>query len=130
MHWYGIGLANTGAPRQNSSMITDDDGERGVHDVGGLPGGPIDRDEHDPTFWEQRVDALMTLVGRYDPKLFDVAELRRGIEQLPPDAYLTMSYYERWIASIAGVLVGKGVVGQKELDDRIAQVAARGEPGP
>ena len=130
MHWYGIGLANTGAPRHSSSMTTDDDGERGVHDVGGLPGGPIDRDEHDPTFWEQRVDALMTLVGRYDPKIFDTAELRRGIEQLPPDAYLTMSYYERWIASIAGVLVGKGVVGQKELDDRIAQVAARGEPGP
>ena len=130
MHWYGIGLANTGAPRHSSSMITDDDGERGVHDVGGLPGGPIDRAEHDPTFWEQRVDALMTLVGRYDPKIFDTAELRRGIEQLPPIAYLTMSYYERWIASIAGVLVGKGVVGQKELDDRIAQVAAREEPGP
>ena len=130
MHWYGTGLANAGAPRHSSSMTTHDDGERGVHDVGGLPGGPIDRDEHDPTFWEQRVDALMTLVGRYDPKIFDTAELRRGIEQLPPDAYLTMSYYERWIASIAGVLVGKGVVGQKELDDRIAQVAARGEPGP
>ncbi len=130
MHWYGIGLANTGAPRHSSSMTTDDDGERGVHDVGGLPGGPIDRDEHDPTFWEQRVDALMTLVGRYDPKIFDTAELRRGIEQLPPGAYLTMSYYERWIASIAGVLVGKGVVGQKELDDRIAAVAAREEPGP
>ena len=110
-------------------MTTHDD-ERGVHDVGGLSGGPIDRAEHDPTFWEQRVDALMTLVGRYDPKIFDTAELRRGIESLPPDAYLTMSYYERWIASIAGVLVGKGVVGQKELDDRIAAVAARGEPGP
>ncbi len=130
MHWYGVGLANTGAPRHSSSMITHDDGDRGVHDVGGLPGGPIDRDEHDPTFWEQRVDALMTLVGRYDPKLFDVAELRRGIEQLPPIAYLTMSYYERWIASIAGVLVGKGVVGRKELDDCIAAIAAREEPGP
>ncbi len=130
MHWYGIGLANAGAPRHCSEMATHDDGERGVHDVGGLPGGPIDRAEHDPTFWEQRVDALMTLVGRYDPKIFDVAELRRGIESLPPDAYLTMSYYERWIASIADVLVGKGVVGRKELDERIAQVAAREETGP
>ncbi len=130
MHWYGTGLANTVAPRHSSSMTTHDDGERGVHDVGGLPGGPIDRDEHEPTFWEQRVDALMTLVARYDPKMFDVAELRRGIESLPPDAYLTMSYYERWIASIADVLVGKGVVGRKELDDRIAAVAAREEPGP
>ena len=110
-------------------MATHDDDERGVHDVGGLPGGPIDRAEHDPTFWEQRVDAMMTLVGRYDPTIFDVAELRRGIESLPPDAYLTMSYYERWIASIADVLVGKGVVGRKELDDRIASLAAREEAG-
>ncbi len=110
--------------------MTTHDGERGVHDVGGLPGGPIDRAEHDPTFWEQRVDALMTLVARYDPKMFDVAELRRGIETLPPDAYLTMSYYARWIASIAGVLVGKGVVRRKELDARIAEVASREGPGP
>ncbi len=130
MHSHGIGLANTDAPRQSSAMTTHDDGERGVHDVGGLPGGPIDRAEHDPTFWEQRVDALMTLVARYDPKMFDVAELRRGIESLPPDAYLTMSYYERWIASIAGVLVEKGVVGQEELDARIAEVASREGPGP
>lgn len=129
MHSHRIGLAIAGAPRHSSAMATHDDGERGVHDVGGLPGGPIDRAEHDPTFWEQRVDALMTLVGRYDPKMFDVAELRRGIESLPPDAYLTMSYYERWIASIADVLVGKGVVGRKELDDRIAAVAAREEAG-
>ena len=111
-------------------MTSHDDGERGVHDVGGLPGGPIDRDEHDPTFWEQRVDALMTLLANHDPKMLDVAELRRGIESLPPDAYLTMSYYERWIASIAGVLVEKGVVEPKALDDRIAEVAAREEPGP
>ncbi len=111
-------------------MTIHDDGQRGVHDVGGLPGGPIDRADPDPTFWEQRVDALMTLVGRYDPKIFDVAELRLGIESLPPDAYLTMSYYERWIASIAGVLVEKGVVGQEELDARIAEVASREGRGP
>ena len=129
MHSYAIGLANAGLSRHSSTMTIDDD-QRGVHDVGGLPGGPIDRDEHDPTFWEQRVDALLTLVGRYDPKIFDTAELRRGIETLPPDAYLTLSYYERWIASIANILVGKGVVGLKELDERIAQVAAREEPGP
>jgi hypothetical protein len=110
--------------------MTNHDDTRGVHDVGGLPGGAIDRDEHDPTFWEQRVDALMTLVGRHDPNIFDVAELRRGIETLPSDAYLTLSYYERWIASIATILVEKGVVGREELDARIALVAAREATGP
>ncbi len=129
MHSSGVGLAISGAPRHSSAMPNHDD-TRGVHDVGGLPGGPIDRAEHDPTFWEQRVDALMTLIGRYDPKIFDTAELRRGIESLPPDAYLTLSYYERWIASIATILVEKGVIGREELDERIAQVAAREAPSP
>ncbi len=40
-----------------------DDNTRGYHDIGGLPGGPIDREEHEPTFWEQRVDALHTLLA-------------------------------------------------------------------
>ena len=32
---------------------------RGVHDLGGVPAGPIDRSEHERTFVEQRVDAMM-----------------------------------------------------------------------
>ncbi len=35
-----------------------DDNERPPHDLGGLTGGPIDREEHEPTFWEQRVGDL------------------------------------------------------------------------
>jgi len=77
--------------------------EPGIHDVGGLDEGPIDRAEHGRAFWEQRVDALQVLLS--DPKrpggqLMTVDELRRGIESLGREAYDSLSYYERWISSI------------------------------
>ncbi len=102
-----------------------DDNERPPHDLGGLTGGPIDREEHEPTFWEQRVDALVVLLAGRKRRLLDTAELRRGIESLGADAYTRLSYYERWAASIAAIMVEKGVVGQDELDERIAALKAR-----
>jgi hypothetical protein len=37
--------------------------ERGHHDMGGLPAGPVERAEHDYADWERRVDALMILLS-------------------------------------------------------------------
>jgi len=98
---------------------------RGHHDLGGLPAGPVERGEHDHALWEKRVDALLVLLS--DPKrdLVRVDELRRGIEQLGAKAYDELSYYERWIASITGVLVGKGVITSDELGRKMAEVEAR-----
>ncbi len=103
-----------------------DDNERPPHDLGGLAGGPIDREEHEPTFWEQRVDALMVLLG--GRKLIDTAELRRGIESLGPEAYSDLGYYERWAASMAAIMVEKNVVSRAELDRRIEEIKARATP--
>jgi nitrile hydratase subunit beta len=36
---------------------------RGVHDLGGLPAGPVDRNEHERTFFDQRADAMMRLLS-------------------------------------------------------------------
>ena len=58
---------------------------RGVHDMGGLKAGPVERVEHDYQLWEKRVDALMVLLSR--KRRFTVDELRKGIEFLPGDAY-------------------------------------------
>jgi hypothetical protein len=110
-------------------MAQDDGARRAVHDLGGLPGGAIDRAEHDVTFWEQRIDAMLTLLANHKRRLMDTAELRRGIESLGPDAYESLSYYERWAASIAAIMVEKGVLGQDELDERIAEIKARAEDG-
>src|SRR5262252_11109017 len=78
---------------------------RGHHDMGGLPAGPVERGEHDYALWEKRVDALMVLLGSPQRRLVRVDELRRNIEALPPDAYDKMSYYERWVTSIANTLL-------------------------
>lgn len=97
------------------------------HDLGGRPAGPVDRSEHESAFWEKRVDAIMMLLTGKERRLMTVDELRRGIESLAPDAYDKLSYYERWIASIAGILVEKGVLTKAELDARIATLQTKQE---
>jgi hypothetical protein len=98
---------------------------RGHHDMGGLPGGPVERVEHDHALWEKRVDALMQLLSSPKRQLLRVDELRRNIEALPPDAYDEMSYYERWISAIANTLLQRGVITTDELGRKMAEVVAR-----
>ncbi len=90
------------------------------HDMGGLEAGPVDRSEHDHAPWEKRVDALMVLLGQR--QLLSVDELRRGIEELGADAYTRYSYYERWMASIANILLEKRIIGVEELGRRMAEL--------
>lgn len=103
---------------------------RGVHDMGGRPSGPVAKTEHDYAAWERKVDALMMLLTRRDRQVITVDELRRGVEQLGPEAYDHMSYYERWIASITAALLEKGVVTTDELGRRMEAVKARFEAKP
>ena len=99
----------------------------GPHDVGGQDAGPVVRAEHDAAFWEKEVDAIQVLLSDEARGIVGVDELRRGIESLGPEAYDTLSYYERWIASIAAILVEKGVLSEAEVAARIAAIRARTE---
>jgi hypothetical protein len=95
---------------------------RAMHDLGGLPAGPIEREEHDPSLAERRVDALMTLLmGR---SIFNVDEMRRTIESLPRDVYERHDYYERWLLTIERLLIEKGVLSLAEIDARVAALGA------
>jgi hypothetical protein len=96
---------------------------RSHHDMGGLPAGPIERHEHVNAAWEKRVDALARLLS--EKKLRRVDEARRAIEALPPDAYDRMSYYERWMAATAQLLLERGVITSDELGRKIEEVRAR-----
>lgn len=100
---------------------------RGHHDMGGEPAGAVERKEHDYALWEKRVDALMLLLSHPKRRLLSVDELRRNIEGLPPEAYDTMSYYERWISAIANTLLQRGVITTDELGRKLAEVEAREE---
>ena len=97
--------------------------------MGGRPAGAVVPVEHDYEPWEKRIDALMSLLVR-DKKLMRVDELRRGIEALAPDVYDRLLYYERWIASIAAILVEKGVLDRGALETRVAALQARERQAP
>ena len=92
--------------------------------MGGEDAGAIDFDQHDFALWERRVDALMFLCSQ--KKIFTVDGLRRALEDMGEEAFETMSYYERWIASISQNLVEAGVITTQELGEKMEEVSARG----
>jgi len=112
------------AGRITLSRMSDTDGRR-WHDMGGLDGDRVALDEHDYALWEKRVDALMILSTTKG--LFTVDGLRRVIEDLGPDYYEKMSYYERWVHSVNQNLIEAGAYSLTELSDKMAEVKARGE---
>ena len=89
----------------------------GPHDIGGQAGGPIDMAEHDTAHWEWQIDAMVRLALRKG-LISDFAELRDGIEQLTPDDYDELTYYERWGKALATALVSRGVVTEAALAKR------------
>jgi len=106
----------------------------GVHDLGGRQGfGPV-RYMHDAAAfharWEVRVNALYAQAVRAG--LFNMDEYRHAIERMEPRHYLSASYYERSLTSLATLCVEKGIVPLAELEQRaggafrIAQPAAPG----
>ena len=90
--------------------------------MGGLPAGKVETAEHDYSEWEQRVDALVVLMRRHG---LTVDESRKNIEALPPGDYDRMSYYERWIASLAQTLLQRGVITSDELGRKMEEVERR-----
>src|SRR5262249_14001093 len=98
------------------------------HDMGGQPAGPVSRAEHEIEPWEKRIEAIVRCMQLRETPIVTVDELRRGIEELPPKHYDTLSYYERWIASLTNILVEKGVLSRAEIEQRMAALkAARAE---
>lgn len=99
----------------------DGDPRRAMHDMGGVPRflcEPIDTAEHTLTDFDREVDAIRQLLSLRG--LMSVDELRRGIEAIPEPDYLRLSYYEKWIRSIAATLLARGVISAQELGRALA----------
>ena len=101
-----------------------DEAGRRWHDMGGAPAGPVPGDEHDFALWERRVDALVMLAQAAG--LMTVDGLRRVLEDMGAEAFETMTYYERWVASLNQNLLEAGLYTPAELGRRMEAVAARG----
>ncbi len=105
-----------------------------MHDLGGKQGFgavryvPEARPFHDA--WEIRANSLYVFAVRCG--IFNMDEYRHAIERMEPRHYLTASYYERSLTSLATLLVEKGVVTQAELEQRAGgrfPLAAPSAPG-
>lgn len=87
-----------------------------THDLGGsirFRCTPVEPDDAPPDPFGKRVDALRQILARKG--LMTVDELRRGIEAIPEAEYHALGYYEKWLRSISGLMVEKGVVAPEEL---------------
>lgn len=108
----------------NETAAPDKDVPRAHHDMGGVSRylcEPIDVEPHALTDFDKTVDALRQVLG--GKGVMTVDELRRGIEAIPEATYHRLSYYRRWIRSIATVLIDKGVITEAELSAALAKDA-------
>jgi hypothetical protein len=92
-----------------------------IHDLGGSPGaGSIDKSQHETEDWERLADAVTVVLDKKGLKTTD--ELRRAIESLDPERYRKLGYYERWIAATELLIVEKGILTHKEIDEKTAKL--------
>jgi hypothetical protein len=89
--------------------------------MGGSPGGPIDRGQHEVEDWERLANAITGALGAKGLQSTD--QHRRAIESL--EEYRDLSYYERWVAATEKLLVEKGVLTGDEIDERAALIQRR-----
>ncbi len=81
----------------------------------GMGPAPYEQDEpvfHEP--WEGRVYALNRTLGAW--RKWNLDAWRYDIETLPPADYLSMSYYEKWLAAMLKRVVKYGLVTKQELE--------------
>ena len=91
-----------------------------IHDMGGRLGyGPIVSEEHGGSFfvenWHARALAITLAAGFLGRWNIDAS--RHSRERLTPNDYTRFSYYERWLAALANLLLERGLVTREELEN-------------
>jgi nitrile hydratase len=99
-----------------------------IHDLGGMQGfGPIIREEHEPVWhepWEGRSWGIRQSVIRGGHMKLRPGENRAIIEDMGAVAYLTTSYYARFLYSTVDRIIAHGLLSSEELDQRTAEYLA------
>jgi len=89
----------------------------GIHDMGGMHGfGKVEPEPNEPVFhakWEGHCLALNRAMGYTG--LWTIDQTRAGIEELPPDVYLSSSYYKKWALRLENMIVKHGLAGADEI---------------
>lgn len=77
----------------------------------------LDLDAKDLQDWELQMHAL--LVHLCISQLMTTDELRRGVEGLEEEKYIEFSYYGRWAASMAQVLIERNLITHEEFNEEL-----------
>lgn len=89
----------------------------GVHDMGGMDGfGKVEPEPDGPMFhahWEERVLAMVRAMGAAGAFNIDTSRFYR--ETLPPEVYLSSSYYKKWFLGLEEMLIEKGYLSREEV---------------
>lgn len=89
----------------------------GMHDVGGMAGfGSIPIEDNEPVFhgdWEGKSFAMVLL--SFSWRKWNLDQTRSSHEQLTPQQYLSLSYYERLITGLADRAIKAGLVTTDEI---------------
>jgi nitrile hydratase beta subunit len=100
----------------------------GAQDMGGMHGfGQVRPEPNEPVFhaeWERRAFALTLAMGM--PGGWNIDASRYARENRDPAEYLSMSYYQIWLAGLEALMAERGLV----ADDEIAAGHSLHEPKP
>lgn len=105
----------------------------GIHDLGGKQGfGKIIREPQEPAFherWEASVYLSMVAISAQG-WLGNIDRFRHAVERIDPAAYLTHTYYGRWLAGLETLLEESGKLTGDELDQRMRQLGELDQQAP
>jgi nitrile hydratase beta subunit len=89
----------------------------GVHDMGGMHNfGMVEPEPKEPVFqtaWEGRVVAMYFAMAY--TREWNVDMTRAAREGLPPNVYLSASYYKRWLLGLERNALNHGLVDEDEI---------------
>lgn len=95
-----------------------------AHDLGGMQGfGPVAPEPVKPVFhaeWEGRALALVLAMAASGK--WNIDKSRHARESLPPARYLTLSYYQIWLAALEKLMISEGLVTAEEIEGAAMKV--------
>jgi hypothetical protein len=92
-------------------------------DLGGLPGEPIQRVDHELEPWEKRCHALADVLDFR--KIINTEEKRCGVEALGAELVGKLTYYERWIVAFANILLRKEILTPTDIALKMKAIEGR-----
>jgi nitrile hydratase len=80
--------------------------------------GPIHAEKNEPVFhapWEGRAFAIVRAMGAWRKWNIDASRFQRE-QQIPPLDFFRLSYYERWIVGLIGLMIKTNLITRSELE--------------